>query len=422
MKSIFLPGLTALLLYVSVSCRPEYEVLTPYDFNNQPGSGRFAPAIRRSMEGVYRVSSVAAGTFGQQVALKWSYIHDGADTVHTLSILTGVDAGFFNLQINRSVSELVLSGFWRKLVNQGTGDVAFTLQRRRQGQLQPYQGSVLPGDTLVLNGSFSTGTGESLPITLVYDRPLNPKPFEVLAHRAGGRTSDLLGVSENTVAIIRQAARFGATGIEVDVRYTKDSVPVLYHDNTLNQRLIRKNGLSGTISDYTYEQLQTSFDLIYGEKIPTLDEALQAVVEHTDLDFVYLDSKFTGSMTRVQALQQTYNQRARQLGRRLRIVIGIPNAATADAYQALANKADTPILCELDTALTRRLGAIIWAPRWTQGPQYEKTSTMQAEGREVFVWTLDDLDFLEEFSNPPFLNGILSNYSCTVAYYHYTAQ
>ena len=416
----YLFGLVSLLL-LAVGCRPVYEVPAPYDFGNKPGNGPFSPAIRQSMNGVYAVAG-GTGQFGQQVALRWSAVNDGADSVHALSILTGVGAGFFNLEINQAADSLSLTGFWRKLVNQDAGQASFSLRRKRQGQVLPYKGPALAGDTLVLRGTFDTGPATpAQPITLTYLRPLNPKPFEIIAHRGGGRTADLLGVSENTLAILRRAARLGATGVEIDVRYTKDSVPVLYHDNRLNQRLIQKNGLSGGISDYTFEQLQSSFRLLYGEQIPTLEAALQTIVDNTDLRFVWIDSKFTGPMNRVQALQQRFIARARQRGRRLDIVIGLPGTDAVDSYRALSSKANTPILCELEPALARELGATIWAPRWTLGPQYDEVRAMQAEGRRVFVWTLDDLPFVEKFVAQANLNGILSNYAPAVAYYHYTA-
>ncbi len=422
MTRAFCYALVGLLTSWAVGCRPVYEAPIPYDSSNKPGTGLFRPAIRRSLDGVYAVSG-GGGQFGREVSLKWSYVHDGTDTVHAATILTGVDAGFFNLEINQSVDSLRLSGFWRTLVNQGTGQAALTVVRKRRGQLLPYQGPTLAGDTLALRGTFDTGTGSATqPITLTYLRPLNPKPFEVIAHRGGGRTADLLGVSENTLAILRRAARFGATGVEIDVRYTKDSIPVLYHDNRLNQRLVQKNGLSGGISDYTFEQLQNSFRLQYGEQIPTLEQALLTIVDNTDLRFVWIDAKFSGPMNRVQALQQRFNERARQRGRQLQIVIGLPSADAVDAYRALPNKANTPVLCELNPALVRELDASIWAPRWTLGPQTEEVKAMQAEGRRVFVWTLDDLRFLEKFSEQGNLNGILSNYAPAVAYYYYTTH
>jgi glycerophosphoryl diester phosphodiesterase len=394
----------------------------PYDFSDKPGSGMFTPAIRRTVDGVYAVSN-GSTQFGNQVALRWTYTHDGADTVHSLSIFSGVSAGFFSLEINQQADSMAVSGFWRQLVNASTGQAHFSIKAKRNGQLLPYTGQSLEGDTLVLDGYYDTGTGSPQQrMTLTYLRPLNPTLFEIIAHRGGGRTSDLLNASENSIRIIRQASRLGAHGVELDVQYTRDSIPVLYHDNKLNLRLVQKNGLSGTINQYTYQQLKTFVRLINGEEIPTLEQALQTVVDNTDLDFVWLDSKFEGPMARVQALQQRYNERARQAGRNLRIVIGLPSTEAIASYQGLANKANTPILCELDTATTRGLGANIWAPRWTLGPQTDEVNAMKAEGRSVFVWTLDETQFIEQFIGEGNFNGILSNYSSTVAYYHYTAQ
>jgi len=407
---------------IGLSCRTEYEAPVPYDFSDKPGSGKFTSAIRRTVDGVYAVSN-GSTEFGNQVALRWTYTHDGVDTVHSLSIFSGVSAGFFSLEINQQADSLAVSGFWRKLVNASTGQAHFSLKAKRNGQLLPYIGQSLESDTLVMDGYYDTGTGSpQQKMTLTYLRPLNPAPFEIIAHRGGGRTSDLLNASENSVRIIRLASRLGAHGVELDVQYTKDSIPVLYHDNKLNLRLVQKNGLSGTINQYTYQQLKTFVRLINGEEIPTLEQALQTVVDNTELDFVWLDSKFNGPMARVQALQQRYNERARQAGRNLRIIIGLPSTEAIASYQGLANKANTPILCELDTATTRGLSANIWAPRWTLGPQTDEVNAMKAEGRDVFVWTLDETQFIEQFIGEGNFNGILSNYSSIVAYYHYTTQ
>ena len=65
--------------------------------------------------------------------------------------------------------------------------------------------------------------------------------------------------------------------IEVDVQLTKDAVPVLMHDFTLERTT---NG-TGMVRDYTFEELQqldagSWFDPQFsGEKIPTLEEVLE---------------------------------------------------------------------------------------------------------------------------------------------------
>ncbi|MFY0544082.1 glycerophosphodiester phosphodiesterase [Brevibacillus sp. H7] len=85
---------------------------------------------------------------------------------------------------------------------------------------------------------------------------------------------------ENTMAAIRLALTEPAIrAMEVDVQLSKDGVPVLFHDFTLERTT---NG-SGLLKDHTYEEL-TALDAgswfgasCAGEKIPTLEEALQAV-------------------------------------------------------------------------------------------------------------------------------------------------
>lgn len=408
-----------LLTFTFQSCREVYEAPVPYAFANVPGARGFSPAIRQAMEGVYAVSD-GSNEFGGQVALKWTYNLNGTDTVHYLSVFTGVEAGFFNLEIVPTPDSLALGGYWRKLVNTETGRTRLTVKARRNGQLIPYTGTLGDADTLVLDGFYGIrNERSSRKLTLTYRRPLNQQPFAILAHRSGGRTSDLLSVSENSLEMIRLASRLGATGIEIDIKFTKDGIPVLYHDNTLNLRLIQKNGLAGPIENYTYRQLSTFVRLVNGEKLPTLDEALDVVVRETPLNFVWLDTKYSNPMDAVQALQRKYRERAAAAGRNLQIVIGLPTEEAANLYRALPNTADTPVLSELDTATTRALNARIWAPRWTLGPLTEQVRAMQQEGRTVFVWTLDEPRFIEQFINESRFDGILSNYSPVVAYYHY---
>ncbi|QIP11771.1 glycerophosphodiester phosphodiesterase [Spirosoma aureum] len=420
MRSPYL--LMSLLLLLLFGCQKDYEAPVPYTFTNKPGAGKFTPAIRSAMEGVYRVTD-GAGLFGDQVALKWTYTNEGTDTTHYLSVFTGLDAGFFNLEINAKADSLAMAGYWRKLVNTRTGLARLAVRVRHSGRLQPFTGSLVEGDTLVMEGVYGDQMTEpAQKLTLAYSRPLNRRPFSIMAHRSGGRTSDLLPASENSVEIIKLASRLGATGIEIDVRYTKDGVPILYHDNTLNLRLVQKNGLAGPVENYTYQQLSSLVRLINGEKIPTLEEALETVVSNTSLEFVWLDTKYIGPMDKVQAIQQKYRQKAILARRNLRIVIGLPSTDAVESYEALSDKENTPILCELDTSITRNLNARIWAPRWTLGPQTEEVKAMQAEGRTVFVWTLDEPEFIREFIAENSFDGILSNYSPVVAYYHYVDQ
>ena len=77
---------------------------------------------------------------------------------------------------------------------------------------------------------------------------------------------------ENTLMAFSLGMFQGANGIETDVQLTRDGIPVLFHDGTLE----RVTGQPGAVADYTYEQLR-QFDVRKGEltdKIPKLEDFL----------------------------------------------------------------------------------------------------------------------------------------------------
>lgn len=77
---------------------------------------------------------------------------------------------------------------------------------------------------------------------------------------------------ENSVLAFKKAVKAGF-GIELDVQLSKDMVPVVFHDFTLE----RICGKPGRISDYTYEELQAFTLCKSTEKIPKFEEILKLV-------------------------------------------------------------------------------------------------------------------------------------------------
>ena len=80
------------------------------------------------------------------------------------------------------------------------------------------------------------------------------------------------GVPENSLLAFRYAVS-GGFGVEMDVRLSRDRVPVVIHDGHL-QRLC---GVEGFVERSTVEQLQQTPLLGSRERIPTLEEALATV-------------------------------------------------------------------------------------------------------------------------------------------------
>lgn len=96
------------------------------------------------------------------------------------------------------------------------------------------------------------------------------------AHR--GLHDNKAGVPENSMAAFRKAVEAGF-GIELDVQVSKDGVPVVFHDFTLD----RMCGAEGKICDYCYEELRQFTLAGTKEQIPSFAEVLQLVDGRTPL-------------------------------------------------------------------------------------------------------------------------------------------
>ena len=80
----------------------------------------------------------------------------------------------------------------------------------------------------------------------------------LIAHRGYHATAP-----ENTLAAFEAAIMVGASGIETDVRISRDGVPVLIHDRVIPS--------GERVADLT----RTEIEQAVGHEIPTLDEALE---------------------------------------------------------------------------------------------------------------------------------------------------
>lgn len=100
----------------------------------------------------------------------------------------------------------------------------------------------------------------------MFKRPL------VIGHRGNSSSAPA-----NTIESMRQAIELGVDMIELDVRMSKDGIPVLIHNDTVDETT---NG-RGAVSSFTLAQLKeldagSWKDKRYAnEKIPTLAEALE---------------------------------------------------------------------------------------------------------------------------------------------------
>ena len=96
------------------------------------------------------------------------------------------------------------------------------------------------------------------------------RPF-IWAHRGASHCAP-----ENTLAAFTAAVESGADGLELDIHLSRDGVPVVIHDETLD----RTTDGCGSVAEMTWQQLRlldagSWFSAAFaGESIPTLKEVL----------------------------------------------------------------------------------------------------------------------------------------------------
>ncbi len=382
-----------------------------------------------SIEGIYLVTE-GQSRFGDTLVIKRS-----DDKFSIFGIKNGIYA---ILDLGYLDSIIVFEGYWRESRTTATGLLRLNIRKDEGGR------AIMEGDTLapiIISGTY--GQEGNLPNKTVklkllkrFTQKVRNDKFYIVGHRGGGRSSDKLPHSENCPAMFGWSKYLGCNGIEIDIWLTKDKIPVLYHDSKLNIRLIQKSPIYGPIKNYTYKQLVTFVKLLHGERLPTLRESLEFVLNRTEIKFVWLDMKEAEAVEVTHKIQKDILERAEAMGRDLHIYMGMPSE---DVYNAVKKyKQDNPddkpfpTLCELDPEYLWDINADTWGPRWTMGRQEDVVRQMHDKANNpikkyvnCLVWTLDMPVFIEQYVSQGIddpavrFDGILTNYPTIVAYYYY---
>ena len=414
MKVILIPLL--LLGLIFQSCEPVYELVEP-EFTVESilnGTDSLTHKIKERMQGVYRVVKGSA-QFGDVVVAKWSG--------ETLSLFGRKLGAFFILKGGSKDTLLLFEGKWRYAVSTETGLTRMVINNRTglDSLLQDSTGT----KSFSIIGTFGDENDfRANDIQLTFIRPFSEevrsRDYFILAHRGGGRNSDFLGASENSLEMISLAEQLGANGIEIDVMLSKDDIPFLYHDSNINLRETKKGLLLGPVEDFTIAQLKSFVELKNGEKIPTLREALEHVLYKTNLQFVWLDMKSDrNSMPKVIEIQKDVLNRAAFIGRNLDIVIGLPTEFMLNNLLAYPDFKNVPSLCELSIDQLNSVNSKVWAPRWTMGTLISDVRSLHNDGKLAFTWTVDQALFIQQFINESEFDGMVTNYPTIVASFYY---
>ncbi|MFD7661547.1 glycerophosphodiester phosphodiesterase [Streptomyces sp. NPDC059788] len=192
----------------------------------------------------------------------------------------------------------------------------------------------------------------------------------VIGHR--GTPAD-----ENTLRGFEDAVAAGASGFELDVHWTRDNVPVLSHDPTVD----RTTGGHGEIAAMTAAQVR-GLRTDRGEPVPTLAEALKYAAAHRLTAMVEL--KPTPTPAQVRSLLTLV--RAAGAGRY--VIVHSFNRAAVDAVRHRAPELRTGLthdLTAISGAEAARHGTELNVSRFLVTPQ--RVRQWHAAGLRVYAWT-----------------------------------
>ncbi|WP_028402056.1 glycerophosphodiester phosphodiesterase [Ectobacillus panaciterrae] len=149
---------------------------------------------------------------------------------------------------------------------------------------------------------------------------------------------------ENTMIAFQEAVRMKCNGIELDVQLTKDDVPVVIHDETLERTT---NG-TGWVKDYTYEELCT-FNASYKYReelghcpIPTLEEVCQLIQGEP----IILNIELKNEIIMYPQLEEKVYDMIRSFNIQDQVVVSSFNHESLKYFHSIAKDVQTAVLTE----------------------------------------------------------------------------
>jgi len=399
-------NITIILTFIFISCTSKLP-LEPNVSLSVPKTESLSKNEKLLMNGVYSVTN-GSDILGDEIVGRWIdsswCLYSKHDVVFSENM-----GGFDN------DNSIFFSGYIR-LVRSG-GGIEISLKIFPDEGALDLKNNVRPANLTI---KVSTSEGEKIELhwaRMLYD-PVKKdslkigtnKEFNIIAHRGGGRNSERLGKSENSIEMIKYADILGANGVEIDVKRTRDRKLIIFHDDTFSPRTIQGLYLLGKVENFDLAQIQAFGRLIYNESIPTLKEALSEIIYHTNLKLVWLDIKDPDIVEDVIKTKISLQQ-----NRNVEILLGIPNNEVLNSYLSCDLKDSIDVLIEFSHQQALNIKSCkVWAPRWTNGTNSAEVLSIHSAGKLVFTWTLDVKEYIQDYLYDNEVDGILSNYPSLV--------
>ncbi|HTQ66017.1 MAG TPA: glycerophosphodiester phosphodiesterase family protein [Puia sp.] len=381
---------------------------------NLIGSKPLTDTVMKNMEGIYSLNG-GVESLGTEFVCKVSK--------YKLSFFSN-NSGIFiilNYGLNTTDSSIQFAGFWRYSESKTQGLINFSIAKA-EGAAEFLQTGSPSG--LIIKGILNNGNGEMQSMQLVFERPFSPytlhNEFVIFAHHGVQTTADP-PYTENSLNGAIHDQDYGVTGLEFDVHLTKDHVPICAHDASINIRVTDKGPISGNYIQYDFDFLEKYVVLTDGERIPSLEQVLNAFIDSTTLKYFWMDVKGDPDIFKyMEPIVRNAYAHAAAVNREVVIFADLPSQKVIDEYKNQPTYADLPTMCELELQDCIDLNCKYWGPRYSRGLLLDDVEKAHNLGIKAFSWTLNASSIITDYLQNGKFDGFITDYPAYVVYDYYT--
>jgi glycerophosphoryl diester phosphodiesterase len=213
---------------------------------------------------------------------------------------------------------------------------------------------------------------------------------------------------ENTFSAFQLAQDLGGHGIEFDVQLTKDGIPLVIHDETLD----RTTNLHGQVSTFTWEEIQKADagswmgEKWSGERVPRLADVLEAC------SHLFLNIELKNSIVPYPGMEEIVIELLKRYCDLSRVIVSSFNPQSVLRLKQLEPQLRTGLLYEEEPndvlKYARHLGVMAVHPDCRLLTE-EKVRLFQGEGLQVNTWTVNEPEEMKKMVRMG-VDGIITNY------------
>lgn len=404
-----------IFLLCAISCKKNDITAPPVDpGGDKKNTSSISDTVMRNMEGIYELTDGTA-ELGTEFVCKVSK--------YKVSFF-GNSGGIYiilNYRLDVEDSAIDFYGFWRYSESTQQGNIHLLINRDEGGSDLLVRGTALQ---LVLIGDFSGNNHSPQKITIKYKKPFSPyaldHEFMIFAHH-GIQTTANPPYTENSLNGAIHAQDYGVNGLEFDVHLTRDHIPICVHDASVNTRVTEKGPLLGDYIHYNFDFLNSSVKLSDGERIPSVEQVLNAFIDSTTLKYMWLDIKGDPDIFKyLETVVRNAYAKAAMVNRKVEIITDLTSDAVISEFMKCPSYSSLPTMSELslDDAILHECK--YWGPRYSLGLLLGDVDKAHGLGKKIVSWTLNDKILILDYMVNGKFDGFISDYPAYVVYDFYT--